>query len=125
VLASLVLLVTVIGLFLGLARPHPPLPSSVAATIPVGTGPVGVAVAPDSGHAYVTNAGSGSVSVIDIGSNTVTVTISVGTSPQGVAVTPDGRYAYITNRDSSRVSVIDIASNTVAATILVGTDQYG
>ncbi|MGB8200573.1 MAG: hypothetical protein WCF33_12895, partial [Pseudonocardiaceae bacterium] len=78
VLAGLVLLITVIGLFLGLGRPHSPLPSSVAAIIPVGTGPVGMAVTPDSGHAYVTNAGSGSVSVVDLGSNTVTATIPVG-----------------------------------------------
>jgi YVTN family beta-propeller protein len=123
VLAGLVLLIVMIGLFIGLGRGgNPPLTSSVTATIPVGTHPVWVAVTPDGAHAYVTNSESDNVSVIDLGSNIVTTTIPVGTGPVGVAVTPDGRHAYITNRDSNRITVIDAASNTVTNEIPVRID---
>src|SRR5919109_313127 len=52
---------------------------AVVATIPVAANPVGVAVAPDGKHLYVTQVvPSGSVSVIDTLANAVTATIAVG-----------------------------------------------
>ncbi|GAA2334935.1 hypothetical protein [Streptomyces cuspidosporus] len=46
--------------------PQAPAPSADPLTrIPVGLGPIGIAMAPDGAHAYVTNFGSGTVSVID------------------------------------------------------------
>src|SRR5262249_57828663 len=62
--------------------------NTVAATIPVGSGPVGVAVSPDGSTVYVTNHGANTVSVIDPTSNTVAATIPVGISPLGVAGAP-------------------------------------
>ena len=56
------------------------------------------------------NHGSGTVSVIQISTNTVTATVTVGTDPYGVAITPDGNYAYVTNYGSDTVSVIQINS---------------
>jgi YVTN family beta-propeller protein len=50
---------------------------------------VGVAVTPDGAAVYVTNASSGTVSVIGTATNTVTATIGVGIFPYDVAVTPD------------------------------------
>jgi YVTN family beta-propeller protein len=112
VLAGLVLLIVMIGLFIGLGRGgNPPLTSSVTATIPVGTHPVGMAVTPDGAHAYVTNSEADNVSVIDLGSNIVTTTIPVGTGPVGVAVTPDGRHAYVLNYGSNDMSVLAIGSS--------------
>jgi YVTN family beta-propeller protein len=65
---------------------------------PTGTFPVGVAVTPDGKHAYVTNEGDGTVSVIDTATNTVeAATLPVGTVPFGAAVTPDGKRVYVTN----------------------------
>jgi YVTN family beta-propeller protein len=89
--------------------------NTVAATITVGNGPVGVAVTPDGKHAYVTNAAFsiGSVSVIDTAVNSVGDTIPVGTAPFGVAVTPDGKHAYVANLEDNTVSVIATATNTV------------
>jgi DNA-binding beta-propeller fold protein YncE len=43
---------------------------TVTATIDVGSHPFGVAVAPNGARAYVTNAASSSVSVIDTATNT-------------------------------------------------------
>jgi YVTN family beta-propeller protein len=58
--------------------------------------------------AYVTNVGSGTVSVIDEATNTVTATIPVGSSPYAVAVDPGTHTAYVTNNSSNTVSVISV-----------------
>src|SRR5580693_4331965 len=48
---------------------------TVTATIPVGSGPQGVAVDPAAGSVYLANYSSDSASVIDEATNTVTATI--------------------------------------------------
>src|ERR1700693_3872382 len=75
--------------------------------------------------AYVANAGSSSVSVIDTSTNTVIGTVGVGGRPVGVAFTPTGSRVYVTNSDSDSVSVIDPATNTVIATIAVASFPQG
>ena len=86
-------------------------PYRVTATVPVGDGPVGVAVDPLSHTAYVANNFDHTVSVIDEATNTVTATIAVGTSPDGVAVDPGTHTVYVTNAgDGNTVSVIAGAS---------------
>jgi YVTN family beta-propeller protein len=62
-------------------------------------------ITPDGTTAYVVNAKSSSVSVIDTGTNTVKATVAVGTKPQRVAITPDGASAYVPNAGSNSVSV--------------------
>jgi YVTN family beta-propeller protein len=99
--------------------------NTVAVTVPVGSGPYGVAVSPDGTKAYVTNSASNNVSVIDIANNTVTSTADVGNGPSGVAVNSNGTRIYVTNSVSNNVSVIDTANNTVTATIVVGTNPRG
>jgi uncharacterized protein (TIGR03118 family) len=75
--------------------------------------------------AYVANAGSSSVSVIDTSTNTVIGTVGVGGRPVGVAFTPTGSRVYVTNSDSDSVSVIDTATNTVITTIAVASFPQG
>ncbi len=58
----------------GPAPPPPPVPPPVASSAV----PVGVAITPDGVFAYVTNAGSGTVSVIATASNTVVATVDLG-----------------------------------------------
>jgi YVTN family beta-propeller protein len=70
--------------------------------------------------AYVANAGSNTVSVIDISTGLVANTITVGTAPSGVAISPNGQQVYVTNEDGDSVSVINTATETVVATIAVG-----
>ena len=94
--------------------------NTVAAPVPVGVEPKGVAVAPNGKHAYVTNSGDGTVSVIKTATNTVAATVPVGSGPIGVAVTPDGTYVYVTNSGSSNVSIIASTSKTVVGIITVG-----
>ena len=96
---------------------------TVVKTIPVGTGPVGVAVTPDGTKVYVANYDSKYVSVIARPGNTVVATVRVGSGPIAVAVTPDGKHAYVAHNFNT-VSVIDTATNTrVGSPIPVGEVQ--
>ena len=72
---------------------------------------------PDGTKVFVCNSASGSVSVINTTTNTVSATIFVGSWPNNVSVSPDGKRAYVSNVISSTVSVINTATNSVIATI--------
>ncbi|MGH6852385.1 MAG: hypothetical protein ACREDJ_04135 [Methylocella sp.] len=61
---------------------------TVAATVTVGTLPLGIAVSLDGKHAYVANGGSGDVSVIRTAKQKVVATVAVGTNPFGVGIKP-------------------------------------
>lgn len=69
---------------------------------------------------YVANAGSNSLSVINLANNTVLATVPVGRNPVHVAVTPDGTKAYVTNAGGNTVSVMSTMTNSVVATVQVG-----
>jgi len=97
----------------------------VTRTIPVGSGPAGVAVDPAARTVYVANTGSGTVSVISAATSTVTRTIPVGSQPDVVAVDPAARTVYVTSASDDRVSVIDVATSRVTATIRVGSGPQG
>ena len=71
-------------------------------------------------RAYIPNAGSATVSVIDVATNTVVSTIPVGNGPTSIAAAADGQTVYATHRGHDRVVVIDVASEAVVATINVG-----
>ena len=59
--------------------------NTIAATVPVGTVPQGVAITPNGAFAYVANALDNTVSVISTATNTVTATIPVGNIPLLIA----------------------------------------
>jgi YVTN family beta-propeller protein/uncharacterized repeat protein (TIGR03803 family) len=99
--------------------------STVVNTIPVGSGPWGVAVSPNQTQVYVTNNHGNNVSVIDTTSSTVVATIPLQSSPFGVAFTPDGLSAYVVNGSSDSVSVINTASQAVVATVPVESGPVG
>jgi YVTN family beta-propeller protein len=98
--------------------------NKVTATIPVGAGPLGVAVSPDGSKVYITNDNDnpGTVAVIATATNKVIATIPVGDAPFGVAVSPDGGKVYVVNEASNpgTVAVIATATSKVIATITVG-----
>lgn len=54
-----------------------------------------------SQHAYVTNAATNTVSVIDTATRTVVGSIPVEVFPVSVAVSPDGATAYVANVGSN------------------------
>ena len=85
----------------------------------------GTAVPVAAPYAYITNESAGTVSVIDIATNTIVASIPVGSGPFGVAVNPAGSRAYVANGGSDNVSVINTATNTVIATVLAGSIPTG
>lgn len=75
-------------------------------------------------RAYVTNAGSNTVSVIDLNDHAVIAHLPVGVYPRGITVSPDG-LVYIASQLSNIVSVIRMVDNTVIAAIPTAKGPYG
>ncbi len=117
--------------------------NTVANTITVENGPQGIAFNPSGTFAYVTNlCGTGSscgyetstepgtVSIINVATNTVVNTVTVGGEPFGVTVNPQGTLAYVLNScnpappcsaQNGTISVINLATNAITNTIQMGT----
>ena len=94
---------------------------SIRRSIPVGTGPSGIAFG--LGALWVANAADGTVSRVDPQSGTA-VPIQVGNDPTGVAVDAGARAVWVTNESDGTVSRIDAATGTVS-TIRVGNGPAG
>lgn len=67
-----------------------------------------VAVTPDGNRAFVTNIGSGTVTVIDLNTGMVETHIETGEGAEGVAVSPDGEEVWVTNREDDTVTIISV-----------------
>jgi YVTN family beta-propeller protein len=93
------------------------------AEIAVGQEPRCVAVHPTDRAAYVTNAITGTVSVVDLVQGREVQQIPVGTEPRGCALTPDGSLLYVANHTAGTVSII-VTSNPLNP-ILDGAVQVG
>lgn len=76
------------------------------ARIPVGSRPSSV-MRLDANTVLVTNGTSGDVSVVDLGSRSVTQTLRVGGDPRAIAAHPGGRYLYVVLGDSGALGIID------------------
>jgi YVTN family beta-propeller protein len=90
------------------------------AEIGVGEEPRCVAIHPNDQVAYVTNAISGTVSIINLSQRRVVKNIKVGTEPRGCALTADGSLLYVANHTDGTVSIIDTVSATVVGAVNVG-----
>jgi YVTN family beta-propeller protein len=87
------------------------LSAALVGVVPVGVSAV-AARARCRGAVFVTNAGSGTVSTIDLKTRTKSPSdIAVGANPNGVTVTPDGKTAFVTNRLDGTVSTIDVKTS--------------
>jgi len=84
-----------------------------------------VEVSPDGARAYVSNARSASVSVIDLARGEIVATIPVGQRPWNMALTADGAKLYVANGRSNSVSVIDTHALARVADIAVGEAPWG
>lgn len=94
------------------------------ATITVGAGPRGLAIADDD-KLYVANSNDGTVSVIDTATNTVVATITAGDEPRDLTVNHDGTRLYVANAGSNTVSVINTVTKILTATIDVSNGVAG
>ena len=98
-----------------------PESSKVAAEIPVGVAPGGIAGSP--GAIWVSNTGGNTVSLIDPQTNHLRQTVSVGGGPAGIAITPNA--VWVANGLDGTVSRIDSRTNQVSQTITVGNGPSG
>ena len=119
----------IIALALTLSWPHPAAAAELHATYHVGSQPFGIATDPTDGRVYVANSGdrafdgSGTISVIDPGANTVGTLLT--TKPAGMlALDAVGRRLYSSNydptNDSASVDVIDLASGARVTSLPIG-----
>ena len=90
----------------------------VTATLPVGTRPYGGAFA--GGKAFVTNQGSGSVSVFGTVDLSPIATMQVGDYPVGTALTGDGSAVYVACWSDNVLVRIDAATLAVTGKAAVG-----
>lgn len=96
-------------------------------TIPVGNGPIALALNQTTHKLYVAIQGSNSVYVIDTDPNNPTFNtvvagpLAVGSSPSAIAVNETTDKIYVANSGSASVTEIDGGSNSVVATIVVNT----
>jgi serine/threonine-protein kinase len=96
-------------------------PFTTVASLTTGKMPAEIALSPDGATAYVTNQGSGTVSVIDtLTGRAVVDPIPVGEKPNSVAVAAGGARAYVTSTGAGTLSVIDTATNRVTTVVPVG-----
>ncbi len=74
---------------------------------------------PDENKLYVTNIGSGSVTVIDRTSDIVK-SIPTGAGSEGIDISPGGGEVWVSNRGANSVSVINAAKDQVLVTFESG-----
>ncbi len=89
------------------------------ATVPVGVGPVQVAVLSDLSKAYVANASDGTVTVVDMNTMVATTTIKVGGHLNwitAIAGSPTGKV-LVTASDTQTLTIIRTDNDTISATL--------
>ncbi len=76
--------------------------------------------------AYIPNAASGTVSVIDMSAEKVIETIKVGEeASHGIEITPDGKYLYTGDFQNGLVKIYDLANNNLVKTLKVNSTAHG
>lgn len=79
-----------------------------------------VVISPDETIAYVSNIGSGSVSVIDLQGGKLIKTLRLGNGSEGLDIGPDGRELWVANREQDTVSIIDTEALEVVESVECG-----
>lgn len=79
-----------------------------------------VLLGPHAATAWVSNANSGAVAVVNLSSGEVETVIPTGEKPQGGVMTKDARWIYVTNNAGNTISVIDTEKRAVAGEIATG-----
>jgi YVTN family beta-propeller protein len=90
--------------------------------VTVGAEPVSIAVNTVNGRAYIANAGDGTVTVIDGGSDAVVATVPVGSHPYSVAVNSATGKVYITHTFGDQLSILDGTDNNATDLKIGSTD---
>jgi 6-phosphogluconolactonase (cycloisomerase 2 family) len=108
--------------------------NGAAATAPSGSGPVAIAIHPNSKYLYVANLGDNNIGQYSINTDgtltplaTATVPtglVNSGTSPVGIAIDYQGRYVYVANQGDGTVSQYAVGTDgslsAIAAAVTTG-----
>lgn len=116
------------GTVSGTVTPINTAANTTGPAIPVGPGPMAIAITPSGREAYVANAGwwdhpGHTVTPINLVTNTAGQPIPVGVGPLGIAITPNGLWAYVANSGwghANTVTPINLATNTPGPAIHAG-----
>ena len=92
-------------------------------SIPVGAAPVSIAVDSASGKAYVTNAGDGTVTILDGASNQILATVPVGAHPYSIAANALTGMVYVSHTFSDKTTVLDGATHAVTQLVTGSIDR--
>ena len=68
---------------------------------------------PAGGHVFVSNEGSGTITILEPQTDSAVATIPVGTRPRGIRVSADGRTVYVADY-SHGILRVDLASRTAS-----------
>jgi len=69
---------------------------------------------------YVGNTKSNSISVIDLGTNTIVKNITIGYSPHDIKISDDQQIVYTTDMDIGTLSIVNATTNTLMNQITTG-----
>ncbi|MGI4847229.1 MAG: hypothetical protein ACRYGK_03700, partial [Janthinobacterium lividum] len=73
--------------------------------------------------AYVSNEGSGSVTVIDTADDTVVAQVAAGAKPRGLAVA--GKWLFVSDQVNNRLQTVDLANQVAGPAIDLGESPEG
>ncbi|WP_100261102.1 YncE family protein [Qipengyuania seohaensis] len=85
-------------------------PMSEHETFEYSTGKEGshmIAVSPDARHAWTTDLGSKTVTLVDLKTRRAPLSVEVGEEPEGIALSPDGETLWVSARGSNKAFVLD------------------
>jgi YVTN family beta-propeller protein len=84
-----------------------------------------LALSTDERQLWVVNADAGSVSVVDVGDESVLAEIAVGAEPAALVLAPNGDTVYVINTANGTLSFVDTQRFTVTATVALGPEPAG
>jgi YVTN family beta-propeller protein len=79
----------------------------------------------DGRHALVSNLGSSSIAVVEVGRRRVERRIVVGGGPKTIALSPDGRTLYVADYSARRVLAVDLGTGQVTGRVRLGDRASG
>lgn len=79
-----------------------------------------VAIAPGGLRVVTANIGSGTATIVDPESGSVSHQVETGAGAEGLAVHPDGMRAYVTNREAGTLVEVDLQMGAVTRSLSVG-----
>jgi YVTN family beta-propeller protein len=98
--------------------------NEVVAEIPVGEGPVGLAVSPDGRFVYSGNFKAGSLSIVDTAERREVAAVPTGAETFGVGLRPSGKEIYAASGKERQVVVVDTQLKVVRQKAMLGQGPF-